>query len=183
MRSNAMPIHYQLRATDFDAGARYLMKNNQLIRQQFIQTEIASITTGMIMILILPYFVFRAQYLLIVLISAVLMTGFFFGFRYYIRKNYIKRFTKISTNDNPDFSRNVSLQLTDNGIASTTDGGTGELFWSSIQSVDEDGRYLYLVLPSPNLIMIPKSAFTSTSSADSFQKTIRLNISQNKNKQ
>ena len=58
-----MPIHYQLRATDFDAGARYLMKNNQLIRQQFIQTEIASITTGMIMILILPYFVFRAQYL------------------------------------------------------------------------------------------------------------------------
>ena len=172
-----MSINYQLHAADFDAGARYLMKNHSIIRRQFIRTEITALVTAIVMVLILPYFVFREQYLLTVLISAVLMTVYFIWFRYYIRQSYIKRFTKISTDNNPQFSRNVSLQLTENGISSQTELGTGELFWSAIQRVDQDDTYIYLVLSSPNLMMIPRDKFQSPDACNSFIQVIAGRIS------
>jgi len=172
-------ITYQLRAVDFDAGARYLMKNHHLIRRQFIQTEITSIVIAIIMVLVLPYFVFREQYLLTVLISAVLMTGYVVWFRYYIRQSYIKRFIRISTNNDPQFSRNISLVLTEQGIASKSDVGTGEVFWSAIQKVAEDEIYIYLVIPPSNLIVIPKIGFQLPDSPNSFVQTIEKHISTN----
>jgi hypothetical protein len=173
-------ITYRLFTADLVAAAKYIAVKIPSVKRQIIITPvIASIVAGAI-ILYLGYFGWgrlRVEELIFALVSAIF--AYIFA-RFLAMSSFVGRFTKIASDGKPNFTRSITMSLEEAGIVSTSDLGTGTLFWSAIQEIDEDNRYIYIVLPSANVALIPKSAFSDQSQIEPFIANLKSHMKSSK---
>ncbi len=171
-----MTITYQLHTADLVAAAKYTAINTPSVKRQITITPLlTSIVAGAI-IIYLGYFGWgrlRVEELIFAVISAIF--AYIFA-RFLAMSSFVSRFTKIASDGKPNFARSITMSLEEAGISSTSELGTGTIFWSTIQKIDEDNRYIYVVLPSANIAVIPKSAFPDLNQAKTFINNLRSHI-------
>jgi hypothetical protein len=174
-----MFVSYVLCTEDLSAAAKYLAKSNPELREQFTRAQSSFVSVFVIIAVVFSYVFFRAYSLLAFAGFAVALVGSFFLFRYYIYSDYVKRFTKVTTNGSEQFQRSITLQLHETGIESVSDLGTGQLYWSSVQKIDVDAQYIYIMLPSANVVVIPISAFGNEADRAAFVSYIQEKVANN----
>jgi hypothetical protein len=171
-----MTISYRLRKTELTAAAKYIAAKNASVRNQLLWTPIISAIAVAITIFFLglsSWGRIRSADLAFAFVSAIIIyfvTGFLF------RYSYIERFIKIASDGQSDFTRTITMSLEEDGIASTSDLGSGKLLWSALREIEEDDKYIYLALPSANVVVIPKTSFSDDKQAQDFFTAVSAHI-------
>jgi hypothetical protein len=168
-----MTLMYQIRPADVAAGARYLAHHHHGIKQQLRRNQIISAIAFAVALLGGGFIVspsLRTLFFALAVVGGIIWA---FAYGYFAREQYIRRVVNLATDNKDDFIRTITLDVVDDGIATASELGTGKLNWAAIQQIDVDENYVYLILPSVNVLTIPRRAFSDADMLQQFLTMLR----------
>ncbi|MBJ8031528.1 YcxB family protein [Bacillus cereus group sp. N21] len=173
-----MQVEYTLTEQDFIAFNLHYARHSKMVKRSLVlQHYIVAI---ILFAVPLSVFLFgppdykSMDLPFIFLLAGVIWIVFYPKCFYKLIERNIKKMLREGSYDNLIGKHNV--QITDEGIIETNNGGETKLNWKGIEKVEENEAYIFIYVSSMSANIVPKHAFVQENSKNEFMRRLRAGM-------